>query len=269
VRLAVAAAIALAALAGCGGADDSGSDATTPDIFRAVPQDTIVAPADKAAPRWEPVATVTGTGVTTRTFSIDKDAIQWRVRWRCSTGRLAVAVRPLPRSGPAGNDGACPGSGRQSWVTSGTQHLGVKASGRWRMTIEQEVDSPLDEPPTAAMRSSRATVIARGDFYEIERKGRGSATLYRLASGRLALRMEDFATDSNTDLFVWLSEARRPATTRAAFAAPHDEVAVLKSTLGDQNYLLPKSADASRIRSVVIWCQPVQIAYAAATLRRP
>ncbi|MBA3746209.1 MAG: hypothetical protein H0W96_01790 [Solirubrobacterales bacterium] len=60
---------------------------------------------------------------------------------------------------------------------------------------------------------ARDKVLARGSFYKIERKGRGSATLYRLPGGRLALRMADFATESNTDLFVWLSEARRPRTT--------------------------------------------------------
>lgn len=118
------------------------------------------------------------------------------------------------------------------------------------------------------MRSADAKVLARGKFFEIERKGRGSATLYRLPGGRLALRMANFATDSNTGLFVWLSEARRPRTTRSAFRARHSEIALLKSTLGDQNYLLPRSIDASRIRSVVIWCAPVQIAYTAATLRR-
>ncbi len=118
------------------------------------------------------------------------------------------------------------------------------------------------------MEASGAKVLARGDFYKIERKGLGSATLYRLANGRLALRMEGFRTDANTDLFVWLSEARRPRTTRAAFAARHVEFAGLKSTLGDQNYLLPRSADAAKIRSIVIWCEPVQIAYTAATLTR-
>ncbi len=42
----------------------------------------------------------------------------------------------------------------------------------------------------------------------------------------------------------------------------------LEATLGDQNYLLPRDVDASKLRSIVIWCEPVQIAYTAATLTR-
>jgi len=96
----------------------------------------------------------------------------------------------------------------------------------------------------------------------------GCAPKYQLANGRLALRMEGFVTEPNTDLFVWLSEARRPRNTKAAFRARHTEFAGLKSTLGDQNYLLPRDLDASKLRSIVIWCEPVQIAYTAATLTR-
>ena len=269
VTAAVTAAAGAVALAGCGGGDgDPARDAARDDPFRALPKDTIVAPADKAAPRWEAVATFTGSGAATKAVAIAEDAIQWRARWRCESGRFAISVAPRPRSGPAGKQGDCPGTGRQSWVTAGSQRLSVRAQGAWRVAVEQEVDTALREPPTAAMRSPGARVLARGDFYEIERKGRGRALLYQLPNRRLALRMEGFATDSNTDLFVWLSEARRPRTTKASFRTPHTEVALLKSTLGDQNYLLPRGTDASRIRSIVIWCAPVQIAYTAAALAR-
>jgi hypothetical protein len=261
-------AFAIALLSGCGG-DRNSSVAEPKDLFRALPRETTVAPADKAAPRWERLAILRGSGDQTSRVAVSRDAIQWRARWRCrGPGRLALSVSPRPRSGPTGAAGDCPGSGRQSWVTAGAQRLRVLAPGGWRVAVEQEVDSALHEPPTAAMRSAEAKVVARGSFYKIERKGRGSATLYRLPGGRLALRMANFATDANTDLFVWLSEARRPRTTRAAFHARHREVALLKSTLGDQNYLLPRGIGASRIRSVVIWCAPVRIAYTAATLTR-
>lgn len=258
-------AVALAA-AGCGDSDEP--SAAEKDPFRAVPQGTVVAPSDKAAPRWEPVTTISGTGAATRTVNIAEDAIQWRVRWRCEPGTFSVTISPAPRSGDARADGDCPGRGEHSWVASGRRELRVQATGAWRIEVEQEVDTPLREPPLAAMRSPAAEVLARGEFYKVERESRGRAILYRLGNGRLALRMENFRTEANTDLFVWLSEARRPRTTQAAFRARHVEFAALKSTLGDQNYLLPRSADASRIRSIVIWCEPVRIVYAAATLTR-
>ncbi len=50
--------------------------------------------------------------------------------------------------------------------------------------------------------------------------------------------------------------------------APHREFALLKSTLGDQNYLLPRNVDIENVRSIVIWCEPVSIVYTAASLRR-
>ena len=268
-RLAAAWVAALAvALGGAGCGDSDEPSAAANDPFRAVPQGTIVAPADKAAPRWEPVTSFSGTGAATRTVNIAKDAIQWRVRWRCEPGTFSVAISPAPRSGAARADGDCPGRGEHAWVASGRRELRVQATGGWRVEVEQEVDTALREPPLAAMRSPAAEVLARGDFYKVERASRGRAILYRLRDGRLALRLENFKTEANTDLFVWLSEARRPRTTRAAFRARHVEFAGLKSTLGDQNYLLPRDADASRIRSIVIWCEPVRIVYAAATLTR-
>lgn len=254
--------------AGCGESDEPASKATANDPFRAVPQKTVVAPADKAAPRWEPVASFSGTGPMTRTLDIAKRAIQWRVRFRCEPGRFAVVVSPAPRSGSARADGDCPGRGEGSWVTSGRQELRIDASGRWRVEVEQEVDTALHEAPLAAMQAPTAKLLARGDFYKVERSGRGRATLHQLPNGRLALRLENFVTEANTDLFVWLSEARRPRSTRAAFRAKHVEFAALKSTLGDQNYLLPRGVDATRIRSIVIWCEPVRIVYTAATLTR-
>jgi hypothetical protein len=256
--------VALAALAGCGNDDDKGGRS---DPFAKVnPQ--IKKTRDRAAPRWEPIATLKGSRPGAETVDVSKRAIQWRARWRCSGGgELKLSVSPRPRSEPERSGGRCPGHGASEWIQSGSQRLSVKASGRWHVVVEQQVDTPLRERPLAAMRARGASVLARGRFYPVERRGRGRALLYRLPSGRLALRFEDFSTSSNTDLFVWLSEAPRPKTTKQAVRAPHDQFALLKSTLGDQNYLLPRNADAARIRSIVIWCEPVSIVYTVAALR--
>jgi hypothetical protein len=223
---------------------------------------------DRAAPRWEPIAVMRGTGPEERAIEVSKRAIQWRARWRCRQGELSMSVTPKPRSAPERPGGRCPGKGAAEWIQSGAQRLKVKATGRWRVIVEQQVDTPLKEPPLRAMKSRRAEVLARGTFYPIERRGKGRAALYRLPNGRLALRFEDFNTSSNTDLFVWLSKAARPKTTTAAVRSPHDEVAVLKSTLGSQNYVLPRSVNEDDVNSIVIWCEPVRIAYTAARLRQ-
>ncbi len=254
--------------AGCG--DDGDKQArTAADPFTAVSrQPGLTRTARRAAPRWQPVARFAGTAPAVRPVAIASGAIQWRARWRCTSGKLALAVEPRPRSASRRSGGRCPGSGESSWVQTGDQRLRVTATGRWSVVVEQQVDTPIDEPPLAAMSARGARVLATGSFYPVERKGSGRARLYRLADGRAALRLEPFRTSSNTDLYVWLSVARRPRTTKQAVRARRlGRLIALKSTIGPQNYVLPASVDPQDIRSIVIWCVPIQIVYTAAALR--
>ncbi len=249
--------LAVPVLAGCGG-DGSGSGS---DPFRTVSTVPASDRADRAAPRWERVTKLTGEGTRSEhEFAITRDAIQWRARYRCTSGTLTLR---------AGDDelvsAKCPRTGDAETVGSGRQRLQVEATGDWSAVIEQEVDSALREPPLKGMTPSR--VLARGSFYDIERQGTGTALLYRLPGERLALRLEGFKTSANTDLFVWVSRTRRPTTTVQAFRSRHVEIAALKSTLGDENHLLPRGIEPADVRSVVIWCEPVRIAYTAATMR--
>ena len=254
---------------GCG-SSDSAAPSTSADPFSVVPTQ----PADsaiarrRAAPRWEHVATFAGSGPATRAVTVARGAIQWRARWRCGSGtlRLSASSRSARRSLATAS---CPRRGESSGFRSGRVELGVDTPGRWRLVLEQQVDTALREPPLTAMRSQAARVLAHGRFYDIERYGRGTAALYRLPDGRVALRLTDFVTSANTDLFVWLDRSSRPRTTVQAKRAGHRVLAPLKSTLGEQNYLLPAGTTAADIDSIVIWCEPVQIAYTAAALRRP
>lgn len=111
-----------------------------------------------------------------------------------------------------------------------------------------------------------ARVVAEGAFHKVEKEGKRSARMYQLADGRRVLRFEAFEVSANTDLFVWLCEAVAPRTTVDAQAAPRVSIGNLKSTLGDQNYEGPPDVPGERIRSIVIWCEPVSVAYIAAPL---
>ena len=260
--------LAVATASGCGGTDD-GRKTSTFDPFTdvRVPPADVAAGTRNAAPRWESITTLTGSGAAERPFTVAPRAIQWRARWRCESGQLRLTVvRGSQRR--ALTDAACPGTGMSAGVRTGQLRLAVSNPAAWQVKLEQQVDTPLHEPPLASMSSPGARLLSRGRFYRLERAGRGTASLYRLATGRLALRIDGgFATSANTDLFVWLSTARRPQNTVQAQRAPHTVLRLLKSTLGEQNYLLPASVKASRVRSIVIWCEPVQIAYTAASLR--
>ena len=257
------------AFGGCGDDDEGGAGArTAADPFTEVSREPGLTRTARAAPRWEAVERFEGTADAAHPVTIAPRAIQWRARWRCSSGRLSLAVEPAPRSEPERAGGRCPGSGEATWVQTGKQQLRVSGGGRWSVVVEQQVDTPLHEPPLAAMAAPGARVLKTGSFYSIERRGRGRARLYRLPDGRAALRLAPFRTSSNTDLYVWLSTAARPRTTRQVVGARRlGRLLALKSTIGEQNYVLPSGVDPARVRSIVIWCVPIRIAYTAAALR--
>jgi hypothetical protein len=253
-------------LAGCGGG--SGSDSTS-----AAPQTTATAAAGpsntaggaKSAARWETVTTFNGSGAfQTPEFTILATALQWRVRVTCANGTLKINSNPPPRRPAPVVDTTCPKEETGYSIVTGPVRMQIEATGTWKAVVDQQVDTPLDEPVLAGMTPDR--VIASGPFYKVEVRGEGTAKLYRLADGRRILRFENFETAENTDLFVWLSEAPKPANSAQAVGTPHVELTNLKSTVGTQNYEIPASIPTEKIRSVVIWCQPVAIAYAAAAL---
>jgi Electron transfer DM13 len=260
--VAVVALTALLGLTGCGGGGDDGGGASGEQAFKAVETQVAAgarAAAQRAAPRWEPVRTLSGSGTSSATVEIASNSIQWRARWSCTAGDFGLDV-----NGRRFGDTTCPGRKTKTAIETGAIDLDVQASGPWRILIEQQVDTPLHQPPLPGM--SSATELASGPFYKMERRGNGTARLYRLSSGRLALRFEGFETAGNPQLFVWLSTAPRPRTTKQVLNAPHDQIGLLKSTLGEQNYILPADISQDSIRSVAIWCKPIQIAYTAASL---
>lgn len=269
-RRAVLVALVLAlVLAGCGGGSDGDDDARTPATTApaaAADTPTSAAPDQpRAAARWETVSTFTGSGpFESPQFSILPNAIQWRVRYTCSTGTMRITSIPPPRRPAPVVDAACPKEDVGYSIVTGQVRISVEATGQWKAVVDQQVDTPLDEPLLPGMTPDR--VVAEGSFYKVEVRGEGTAKLYRLPDGRRILRFENFVTAENTDLFVWLSEARRPATSKEATETPYVELANLKSTIGTQNYEIPASIPTEKIRSIVIWCAPVAIAYAAAGL---
>ena len=253
-------------LAGCGGGSDGGTTVGGPatTAAQAGGTDTTVA-GPKSAARWETVSTFNGSGTfTTPEFSILPNAIQWRVRFTCTTGTLRISSNPPPRRPGPVVDASCPKEDTGYSIVTGPVRMQIEATGAWRAVVDQQVDTPLDEPLLPGMTPDR--VVAQGSFYKVEIRGEGTAKLYRLPDGRRILRFENFVTGENTDLFVWLSEVAKPANSAQAIGSPHVEIANLKSTIGNQNYEIPASIPTDRIKSIVIWCQPVQIAYAAAAL---
>jgi hypothetical protein len=230
----------------------------------AVVDTTVARSVGKVAPRWEQVAAFDGTGdQRTDAFDVGRGALQWRVTLTCDGGG-AVRVGLVGETSPLVEVKACPGRAFGFSIRTGPGSLDVVATGPWEAVVEQQVDTAVAEAALAGM--TDAARVAYGDFYGIDQEGSGTATLFTMPGGGRALRLEPFEVTRNSDLFVWVSESAAPRTSEEALRAPHVVIDRLKATAGAQNYVLPSTVDPSRVRSVVVWCEPVRTAYAAATL---
>ena len=218
----------------------------------------------RAQARWETVTTLQGPGAAQRSFAVDRGAIQWKAEWRCEAEALQVTL-----DGKAMAGRRCPDIGERVSTAAGRHTLQVNASGPWRLAVRQQVDTALEQPPLRGM--TRASVVARGRFRAVQKDGEGTVTVHRLPSGRLALRFENFYTVPSPSLRVWLSRANNPRSTLAARRARYVDAGEIRSTLGSYNQMLPAGTDVSAeaLRSIVIWCEAVTIAFTAAPLSSP
>jgi hypothetical protein len=276
----VGAALALVAT-GCGGggSDNAGSQTVntrasgTPTTGAGVNFDTpppSVPGTRKSQPYWVPVTTVEGSGNTTsKPFTIDAGALQWRVSWHCETAPFTIVSVDS-----AGQEArrkvadalTCPKDGEGFAAEKGAQTLKVTTTGAWKATVEQQVEVPLIEPAPAGLASAK--VLGTAKIHNVDRDGEGTAKIYELADGSRLIRLEDFFVSLNSDLELRLSELPDPRTTDQAANAPFKVVAPLKATVGTMNYQVPKDIDVTKYASIVIWCEITRNAYAAATIQK-
>jgi hypothetical protein len=112
-----------------------------------------------------------------------------------------------------------------------------------------------------------AKVLAKGEFHNAEKAGKGTATVYQLANGKRVLRLSDFRTDNGPDLHVRLIAADDAKDTVSVAKTDYVEVAKLKGNKGNQNYELPAKVDLGKYRVVSIWCNRFSVNFAAAPLK--
>jgi hypothetical protein len=111
-----------------------------------------------------------------------------------------------------------------------------------------------------------AKVLAKGEFHNADKAGKGTATVYQLADGKRVLRLTDFETDNGPDLHVRLIAAEDARDTASVAKTDYVEVAKLKGNKGNQNYELPDKAELGKYRVVSIWCNRFTVNFAAAPL---
>jgi hypothetical protein len=278
--LAAGAVLALVATACGGGESDSAGTQTVNTRPGATPTTGVGTNFDtpppsapgtrRSQPYWTPVATLEGDGnQTTKAFSIDPGALQWRVSWHCEQAPFTiVAVNAAGQESRRKLADAltCPKDGEGFAADKGGQTLKVATGGAWKATVEQQVDTPLIEPAPAGLASAK--VLGTAKVYNVDREGEGTAKIYELPNGTRLIRLEDFFVSINSDLELRLSELPNPKTTDDAVKAPWKLVAPLKATVGSMNYEVPKDIDVSKYQSIVIWCEITRNAYAAASIER-
>lgn len=141
----------------------------------------------------------------------------------------------------------------------------------WALFQNSTVDEALPGPATSSTAEGTANAdpeeLARGDFVKQEHDTTGVARVVRLESGARVLRLENFSTTNGPDLHVWLSEETAGGNWFKYRNARYVALGVLKANNGNQNYVIPETADLGGIRSAVIWCKRFSVAFGSAPLR--
>jgi len=121
--------------------------------------------------------------------------------------------------------------------------------------------------PATQAQDKDSKVVAKGDFHNADKAGKGTATVYEVADGKRILRLSEFETDNGPDLHVRLIAADDAKDTDSVKKAEFVELAKLKGNKGNQNYDLPKDVDLSKYKVVSIWCNRFSVNFAAAPLK--
>jgi hypothetical protein len=126
---------------------------------------------------------------------------------------------------------------------------------------------PVAAAQTSARGSDETTaLLLSGEFKSIAHETKGSASIYRLADGKLALRLGDFSTSNGPDVRVYLVAAADASDDETVKKAGFVELGKLKGTDGNQNYDVPADLDLSKYRAVTIWCRRFSVNFGTAPL---
>ena len=123
----------------------------------------------------------------------------------------------------------------------------------------------MDKDVQDEMMDAEWVVAGQGQFVGADsfHQGSGQATIFRQGDMSV-LRFEDFMVTNGPDLHVLL--ATSPSPTGRADLGDYIDLGSLKGNLGNQNYEIPSDVDLSQYKSVVIYCMPFHVLFAAATI---
>ena len=123
-------------------------------------------------------------------------------------------------------------------------------------------DKIMDDTVPAAewVTAASGTFVGADNFHE----GEGTAVILQQGDQRV-LRFEAFRVTNGPDLHVILSKSADPIGS-GDLGEDYIDLGSLKGNAGNQNYELSADLDLSEYQSVVIYCQPFHVLFAAASL---
>lgn len=137
-----------------------------------------------------------------------------------------------------------------------------------RLFIDARVSEALPEveagSASAAMEAPAA--VLTGTFHSNAHETKGTASIYRLADGRLVLRLTEFETSNGPDVQVYLVAANDVNENETVTSAGFINLGAMKGNIGDQNYDVPSDVDLTTYRAVTIWCRRFSVNFGTAPL---
>ncbi|MEH6726521.1 MAG: DM13 domain-containing protein [Hyphomicrobiales bacterium] len=141
----------------------------------------------------------------------------------------------------------------------------VAGNAFWYLASPLWIDNIVSEELPAALQTNQ---VAQGSFRDADsaHKGKGTATIFEIATGSNVLHLTDFESTNGPDLEVWLVRASDIQSSSDVKGSEWISLGRLKGNIGDQTYIIPEGTAIADYRSVVIWCEQFGVLFSAADL---
>ena len=150
-------------------------------------------------------------------------------------------------------------------ILIGAAVIAAVAGWYWFRPERALIDRTVSE---AAPAGAGEGVVLRGSFHSNAHETRGTATVHRLADGRLVLRFSEFATSNGPDVQIYLVASGDVQDSRDV-AKGFINLGTMKGNIGEQNYDIPVGTDLTTYRAVSVWCRRFAVNFGAAALAPP
>ncbi len=136
--------------------------------------------------------------------------------------------------------------------------------------VKADATAAAGTDPIKEAMAGEAMMLAKGEFTKVDAShfANGQASIDKTAAGKLVLRFSNFVAADGPDLYVHLSGNPEPRDADGVMGNGNLDLGKLKQGSGDQEYELPADFDASKFKSVVIYCKRFSVVFSTATLAK-